>query len=239
MSPAITKSQDFYQDQENPSPGMAIEPPALAIAQGFAQGPNPNPLPKAFQPLTIRGYTIKNRIWVSPMCMYSSDDGYATDFHLANYSQFAMRGAGLIVVEAAGVLPEGRITPNCLGIWKDEHIENLSRIVDHAHKYGAVMGIQLGHSGRKGSTIPLHLYGTRATYHATESEGGWPNNINGPSAVAYDNEHYSPREMTIADIETAQQAFVNAAVRADKAGFDVIELHGAHGYLIYEFLSPL
>ncbi|KAJ2417355.1 NADH-dependent flavin oxidoreductase, partial [Coemansia sp. RSA 2531] len=114
MSPAIIKSQDFYQSQANPSPGTAIEPPAAAIAQGFAQGPNPNPLPKAFQPLTIRNYTIKNRIWVSPMCTYSSDDGYATDFHLAHYSQYAMRGAGLIVVEATGVLPEGRITPNCL-----------------------------------------------------------------------------------------------------------------------------
>ncbi|KAJ2043950.1 hypothetical protein H4S04_006489 [Coemansia sp. S16] len=239
MSPAIIKSQDFYQSQANPSPGTAIEPPAAAIAQGFAQGPNPNPLPKAFQPLTIRNYTIKNRIWVSPMCTYSSDDGYATDFHLSHYSQYAMRGAGLIVVEATGVLPEGRITPNCLGIWKDEHVENLSRIVNHAHKYGAVMGIQLGHSGRKGSTIPLHLYGTRDTLHASDREGGWPNNIYGPSPIAYDDQHYTPREMTIADIGAVQQAFVDAAVRADKAGFDVIELHGAHGYLIYEFLSPL
>ncbi|KAJ2324063.1 hypothetical protein GGI00_005442, partial [Coemansia sp. RSA 2681] len=147
MSPAITQPHDFYQDQANPSPGAAIEPPASAIAQGFALGPNPSPLPKAFQPLTIRDYSIKNRIWVSPMCMYSSEDGYATDFHLAHYSQYAMHGAGLVMVEATGVLPEGRISPNCLGIWKDEHIEGLSRIVNHAHKYGAVMGIQLGHSG--------------------------------------------------------------------------------------------
>ncbi|KAJ2816740.1 hypothetical protein GGI24_005630 [Coemansia furcata] len=150
-----------------------------------------------------------------------------------------MRGAGLVMVEASGVVPEGRITPNCLGIWKDEHIENLSRIVSHGHKYGAVMGIQLAHSGRKGSTIPLHLYGTRDTLHVTESEGGWPDSVYGPSALAYDGKHYTPQEMTIADIEAIQQTFVDAAVRADKAGFDVIELHGAHGYLLFEFLSPL
>ncbi|KAJ2029374.1 hypothetical protein IWW57_001745 [Coemansia sp. S610] len=239
MSPTITKSQEYYQDQANPSPGTAIEPSASAIAQGFAQGPNSSPLPKAFQPLTIRGSTIKNRIWVSPMCMYSSEDGFATDFHHAHYSQFAMRGAGLVMVEASGVLPEGRITPNCLGIWKDEHTVNLSRIVNHAHKYGAIMGIQLAHSGRKGSTIPLHLYGTRNTLYATESEGGWPDNVYGPSPIAYDDQHYTPREMTIADINAAQQAFADAAMRADQAGFDVIELHGAHGYLIFEFLSPL
>ncbi|KAJ2789021.1 hypothetical protein GGI18_002637 [Coemansia linderi] len=239
MSPTITKSHEYYQDQVNLSPGTAIEPSASAIAQGFAQGPNPIPLPKAFQPLTIRGSTIKNRIWVSPMCTYSSEDGFATDFHLAHYSQYAMHGAGLIVVEASGVLPEGRITPNCLGIWKDEHIGNLSRIVNHAHKYGAVMGIQLGHSGRKGSTIPMHLYGTRTTFHSAESEGGWPNNVYGPSPIAYDDQHYTPREMTIADINAAQQAFADAAVRADQAGFDVIELHSAHGYLLFEFLSPL
>ncbi|KAJ1813540.1 hypothetical protein LPJ60_006304, partial [Coemansia sp. RSA 2675] len=239
MSPTITKSHEYYQDQANPSPGTAIEPSASAIAQGFAQGPNPSPLPKAFQPLTIRGSTIKNRIWVSPMCTYSSEDGFATDFHLTHYSQYAMHGAGLIVVEASGVLPEGRITPNCLGIWKDEHIGNLSRIVNHAHKYGAVMGIQLGHSGRKGSTLPLHLYGTRPTLHVAESEGGWPNNVYGPSPITYDDQHYTPREMTIADINAAQQAFADAAVRADQAGFDVIELHSAHGYLLFEFLSPL
>ncbi|KAJ2690803.1 hypothetical protein IWW39_000463 [Coemansia spiralis] len=239
MSPTITKSHEYYQDQANPSPGIAIEPSASAIAQSFAQGPNPSPLPKAFQPLTIRGSTIKNRIWVSPMCMYSSEDGFATDFHLSHYSQYAMHGAGLVMVEATGVLPEGRLTPNCLGIWKDEHIGNLSRIVNHAHKYGAVMGIQLGHSGRKGSTLPLHLYGTRPTLHVAESEGGWPNNVYGPSPIAYDDQHYTPREMTIADINAAQQAFADAAVRADQAGFDVIELHGAHGYLLFEFLSPL
>ncbi|KAJ2889790.1 hypothetical protein IWW38_004496, partial [Coemansia aciculifera] len=190
-------------------------------------------------PLTIRDYTVKNRLWVSPMCMYSSEDGFATDFHLTHYSQYAIHGAGLVMVEATGVLPEGRISPNCLGIWKDEHIENLSRIVTHAHKYGTVMGIQLAHSGRKGSTLPLHLYGTRDTLQANESDGGWPNNVYAPSPVAYDNQHHTPREMTVADIDAVQQAFADAAVRADKAGFDVVELHGAHGYLLFEFLSPL
>ncbi|KAJ1886386.1 hypothetical protein LPJ81_006711, partial [Coemansia sp. IMI 209127] len=121
----------------------------------------------------------------------------------------------------------------------DEHIEGLKRIVSHLHKYGTVAGIQLAHSGRKGSTIPLQLYGTRDSLRATYEEGGWPDNVYAPSALAYDENHYTPKEMTKEQIETVQQAFVDAAVRADKAGFDVIELHGAHGYLLHEFLSPL
>ncbi|KAJ1857496.1 NADH-dependent flavin oxidoreductase [Coemansia sp. RSA 1722] len=239
MSPATTKDpRDFYQDQ-NPAPGTAIEPSELEIQQGFANGKNPDPLPKLFQPLKIRGYNIKNRIWVSPMCMYSAQDGFVSDFHLSHYSQFAMRGAGLIMVEATGVLPEGRISPNCLGIWKDEHIEGLRRTVSHMHKYGAVAGIQLGHSGRKGSTIPLQLYGTRDTFKSTLEEGAWPDKVYGPSAIPYDENHYVPKEMTAEQIKLVQQAFIDGAVRADKAGFDVIELHSAHGYLLFEFLSPL
>ncbi|KAJ2786608.1 hypothetical protein GGI15_001382 [Coemansia interrupta] len=221
------------------APGTAIEPTAIEIHQGFAAGKNPNPLPKVFQPLKIRNYTFKNRIWVSPMCMYSSEDGFTNDFHMSHYSQFAIRGAGLVMTEATGVLPEGRITPNCLGIWKDEHIDGLSRIVNHVHKYGAVAGMQLGHSGRKGSTIPLGMIGYRDTMRATEEDGAWPENVYGPSAIAFDGSHYTPREMSLEDIERVQQAFADAAVRAGKAGFDLVELHGAHGYLLFEFLSPL
>ncbi|KAJ2619225.1 hypothetical protein GGI25_005845 [Coemansia spiralis] len=178
-------------------------------------------------------------MWVSPMCMYSAQDGFSTDFHLAHYSQFAIRGAGLILVEATGVLPEGRISPNCLGLWKDEHIDGLKRIVSHLHKYGTIAGIQIAHSGRKGSTIPLQLYGTRDSLRASSEEGGWPDNVYAPSALPYNNDHYTPKEMTIDQIKKVQQAFVNATVRAEKAGFDVIELHCAHGYLLHEFLSPL
>ncbi|KAJ2004090.1 hypothetical protein GGI04_002282, partial [Coemansia thaxteri] len=239
MSPATINNLSTVQEKKNPSPGAAIEPSSSAISEGYASGPNPNPLPKVFQPLVLRNYTAKNRIWVSPMCMYSSEDGFVNDFHLSHYTQFAIRGAGLIMVEASGVLPEGRITPNCLGIWKDEHVDGLSRIVDNLHSYGAIAGIQLAHSGRKGSTIPLHLYGNRSTFKSTESEGGWPENVYGPSAIAFDELHNTPHEVSIEQIHSVQQAFVDAAARAHKAGFDVIELHGAHGYLIYEFLSPL
>ncbi|KAJ2855900.1 hypothetical protein GGI22_003979 [Coemansia erecta] len=237
-SPFVSDPHQFYQVQD-PSPGTAVEPTSPEIEQGFAAGKNPDPLPKIFQPLKLRSCTAKNRFCVSPMCMYSSQDGYSTDFHLAHYSQFAIRGAGIIVFEATGVLPEGRITPNCLGIWKDEHIEGLKRIVSHLHKYGTVAGIQLAHSGRKGSTIPLQLYGTRDSLRVTREEGGWPDNVYAPSALAYDENHYAPKEMAKEQIAAVQQAFVDAAVRADKAGFDVIELHGAHGYLLHEFLSPL
>ncbi|KAJ1668823.1 hypothetical protein IW140_000110 [Coemansia sp. RSA 1813] len=237
-SPFVSDPRQFYQVQ-NPPPGAAVEPTLLEIEQGFAAGKNPDPLPKIFQPLKLRNYTAKNRIWVSPMCMYSAQDGFSTDFHFSHYSQFAIRGAGLILVEATGVLPEGRITPNCLGIWKDEHIDGLKRIVSHLHEYGTVAGIQLAHSGRKGSTIPLQLYGTRDSLRTTREEGGWPDDVYAPSALAFDENHYTPKEMTKEQMEATQQAFVDAAVRANKAGFDMIELHCAHGYLIHEFLSPL
>ncbi|KAI8324523.1 NADH:flavin oxidoreductase/NADH oxidase, partial [Martensiomyces pterosporus] len=235
MSPIASKPSEYFLDQ-SPSPGTA----ASEVAEGFAKAENTSgPLPKLFQPLKIRDVTAKNRLWVSPMCMYSAEDGFTTDFHFAHYSQFATHGAGLIMVEATGVTPEGRITPNCLGLWKDEQIDGLRRIVNHLHKYGAVAGIQLGHAGRKASTIPLHLYGTRPGFKTEASEGGWPEEVYGPSAIAYDEDHWTPKELTIEGIHRIQQAFVDAAERAGKAGFDVIELHGAHGYLITEFLSPL
>ncbi|KAJ2725402.1 hypothetical protein GGI07_001281 [Coemansia sp. Benny D115] len=238
MSNFVSDPRNFYQLQD-PPPGAAVQPTELEISQGFAKGKNAEPLPKLFQPLKIREYTTKNRIWVSPMCMYSAQDGFSSDFHLSHYSQFAMRGAGLVMFEATGVLPEGRITPNCLGIWKDDHIPGLTRIVNHLHKYGTVVGIQLAHSGRKGSTIPLQLYGTRDSLRATIEEGAWPNKVYAPSTMAYDETHYTPKEMTIEQIEEVQQAFVDGAVRAGKAGYDVIELHSAHGYLLHEFISPL
>ncbi|KAJ2802610.1 hypothetical protein H4R20_003215 [Coemansia guatemalensis] len=239
MSPFVADPREFYQPQD-PSPGTAVNPSQLEIKQGFAKGDNPSPLPKIFQPLKIRGFTAKNRIWVSPMCMYSSQDGFATDFHLSHYSQFAMRGAGLVMVEASGVQPEGRITPNCLGIYRDEHVPGLRRIVSHMHKYGTIAGIQLAHSGRKGSTIPLQLYGTRGeSLKMTAEEGGWPDNVYGPSAIAYDDNHYPPKAMSTEQICQTRQAFIDAAVRADQAGFDVVEVHSAHGYLLFEFLSPL
>ncbi|KAJ1933730.1 hypothetical protein FBU59_005933, partial [Linderina macrospora] len=238
--PATTTSSSSYALAQNPSPGTPIEPTAAEVKQGYATfEKNPTTLPKLFQPLKIRNATFKNRLWVSPMCMYSADDGHVNDFHLAHYGQLAMRGAGAIVMEATGVLPEGRITPNCLGIWKDDHVAGLKRIVDFMHQFGTTAGIQIGHAGRKGSTIPLHDYGRFPSLRSSAEDGGWPENVYGPSAIPFDDQHWVPKEMTLEQIDRVQQAFVDAAVRADKAGFDFIEIHGAHGYLISSFNSPL
>eukprot|EP01117_Protostelium_nocturnum_P003742 TRINITY_DN15016_c0_g1_i1.p1 TRINITY_DN15016_c0_g1~~TRINITY_DN15016_c0_g1_i1.p1 ORF type:complete len:355 (-),score=115.42 TRINITY_DN15016_c0_g1_i1:219-1283(-) len=188
---------------------------------------------KLFKPLTIRDMTIKNRFIVSPMCMYSSVDGFLNDFHLVHLGGLAIRGAGLIVVEATGVLPNGRISPDDSGIWLDQHIEPQKRIVNFAHSFGAKIGIQLAHAGRKASmSSPWKNYQL-----VPESEGGWPSNVWGPSAIAWDEKHAVPIEMSLDQIKETISAFQKAAERALKAGFDVIEIHGAHGYLIHNFLS--
>ncbi|KAJ1644024.1 hypothetical protein LPJ64_004250 [Coemansia asiatica] len=229
----------FFQEQNGRGPGAAVEPTASEVKQGFtAQTSNPNPLPKLFQPLTIRGLTLKNRLVASPMCMYSSQDGFATDFHLVHIGQFAMSGLGLTIMEASGVSPEGRITPNCLGIWKDEHIEKLQQITRFVHANKSAVGIQLAHAGRKASTTAPWLI-KKLGANATPENGGWPESVVAPSDVAYDERSWKPHELTIEEIQRIQKHFADAAVRADKAGFDVIEIHGAHGYLIHEFLSPI
>ncbi|ORX67475.1 FMN-linked oxidoreductase [Linderina pennispora] len=229
-----------FELTQSPSPATPITASATQVRHGLAASESIlDPLPKLFQPLKIRNITFKNRLWVSPMCMYSAEDGFVNDFHFMHYGQFAVRGSGGIVIEATGVVPEGRITPNCLGLWKDEQIAGLRHIVDYAHKFGTTIGIQIGHAGRKSSTIPLSQYGKRPTLMAEDSEGGWSEDVYGPSAIAYDDKHWTPKEMTIEQIADVQQAFVDAAVRAEKAGFDFIELHGAHGYLIHQFYSPL
>ncbi|KAJ2608613.1 hypothetical protein H4S08_004387 [Coemansia sp. RSA 1365] len=232
----VVDSRNFYQEQRGA--GVAVEPTESEIKQGFASKSNPSQLPKLYHPLRIRGLSLKNRIALSPMCMYSSDDGFATDFHLVHIGQYALRGVGLIVMEASGVAPEGRISPNCLGIWKDAHIEKLQQIVNFVHTNKAAIGIQLAHAGRKSSTTAPWLMKVQGA-NADAAHGGWPDNVVGPSAVKFDTRSWLPKELEIEDIRRIQQEFVDAAVRADKAGFDVIELHSAHGYLLHEFLSPI
>ncbi|KAJ2508262.1 hypothetical protein H4217_008598 [Coemansia sp. RSA 1939] len=235
----IIDAHNFFQEQKGLGPGAAVQPTASEIKQGFTTiTSNPDPLPKLFQPLNIRGLTLKNRAVVSPMCMYSGTDGFANDFHLAHIGQYALRGLGLIIMEATGVVPEGRISPNCLGLWKDEHIEKLAQIVNLAHANKSAIGIQLAHAGRKSSTTALWLIKERGS-NADAQNGGWPDNVVGPSAVPYNNGSWTPKELSIGDIKNIQQSFADAAVRANKAGFDVVELHGAHGYLLHEFLSPI
>ncbi|MDO9396884.1 MAG: hypothetical protein Q7T71_10095, partial [Herbiconiux sp.] len=188
-----------------------------------------------FTPLTLRSVTTRNRVWVAPMCQYSVDarDGVATDWHLVHLGAFATGGAGLVITEATAVLPEGRISPQDLGLWNDEQRDALARITAFIRAQGAVAGIQLAHAGRKASTFrPWDP--RRGT--VPEAEGGWP--TVGPSAVAF-GDYAVPRALDRGEIAEVVEAFRAAARRALDAGFELIELHAAHGYLLHEFLSPL
>ena len=191
-------------------------------------------MPGLFDPLAIREVKFTNRVFVSPMCQYSSHDGYANDWHFVHLGSRAVGGAGLIFTEATAVLPEGRISPQDLGIWADGHIEMLTRIVSFIHEQGSVAGIQLAHAGRKASTRrPWEAPGT-----VPESEGGWKKVV-APSALAFADTYPMPQALTNDGIQEVVSAFAAAARRACQAGFRVLEIHAAHGYLIHEFLSPL
>lgn len=185
-----------------------------------------------FSPFTMGSLTLRNRIVVSPMCEYSSYDGFANDWHLVHLGSRAVGGAGLVITEAAAVLPEGRITSHDLGIWKDDHIEFLKRITDFVKAQGAAAGIQLAHAGRKASTQRPWEGNSKVL----ESEGGWVPDA--PSAVAFKDDYPMPVALDLAGIARITNAFKLAAARALKAGFQVIEIHAAHGYLLHEFLSP-
>jgi 2,4-dienoyl-CoA reductase-like NADH-dependent reductase (Old Yellow Enzyme family) len=186
-----------------------------------------------FEPLKIRGIELKNRIVVSPMCEYSSIDGFANDWHLVHLGSRAVGGAGLVFTEASAVTPEGRISPDDLGIWKDDHIAFLKRITKFISAEGAVPGIQLAHAGRKAS-LASPWKGNKALQ---EQEGAWPTIA--PSPLPYKEGEPVPHEMSVADIRQLVNDFSSAAKRAMAAGFTVFEVHAAHGYLINEFLSPL
>lgn len=187
-----------------------------------------------FSPLRLREVELRNRIVVSPMCQYSSVDGFANDWHLVHLGSRAVGGASLIISEAAAVTEDGRISPDDLGIWKDEHVEMISRIFQFIDAQGAVAGMQLAHAGRKASTSAPWKG------HAPLSpEGGGWNPIFGPSAVAFDEGYQVPQELDRAGIRRVVRAFGEAAGRALVAGAKVVEIHAAHGYLLNSFLSPL
>jgi 2,4-dienoyl-CoA reductase-like NADH-dependent reductase (Old Yellow Enzyme family) len=190
--------------------------------------------PALFAPLTIREVTLPNRIAVSPMCEYSSEDGFANDWLLVHLGSRAVGGAGLVMTEATAVEADGRITMPDLGIWKNEHIEFLKRIASFIKGQGCVPGIQLAHAGRKASTRAPWDGGAAV---APGEPGGWQ--VMAPSAVPFLEGGPVPRELTVADIRRVVEAFAAAAQRSLDAGFEVIEIHGAHGYLINQFLSPL
>jgi 2,4-dienoyl-CoA reductase-like NADH-dependent reductase (Old Yellow Enzyme family) len=188
---------------------------------------------KLFTPLKIREITFRNRVFVSPMCQYSSDEGLATDWHLVHLGSRAVGGAGLVMVEATAVSPIGRISPFDSGIWSDAHVEAFAPIVHFIKEQGAVAGIQLAHAGRKASTdAPWNGDGA-----VSPAKGGWQPIA--PSPIAFSPASPTPRQMSSDDIDAVVGQFVQAAGRARSAGFDLIELHMAHGYLLHEFLSPL
>ena len=185
-----------------------------------------------FEPFTLRDVTFQNRIVVSPMCQYSSEDGFANDWHFVHLGSHAVGGTGLVFTEASAVLPEGRISPQDLGIWSDRHVEPLARITRFIHAQGAVAGMQLAHAGRKASTYrPWDGRG-----EIPPAQGGWQ--VVAPSAVPFADGYPQPVELDEAGIAAIVKAFGEAARRALQAGFCVVELHAAHGYLLHEFLSP-
>jgi 2,4-dienoyl-CoA reductase-like NADH-dependent reductase (Old Yellow Enzyme family) len=213
--------------------------PAIGSLLPTGRYPQNQNAPKLFQPLTIRNVTYKNRIWVSPMCQYSAVDGETTDWHLVHLGSFATRGAGSITMEATAVTPEGRISPQDTGIWSDTHIPNLKRIVNFAHAHGTKIGIQLAHAGRKASTNAPWAVTAGAPNTAPYEQAGWPDNVLGPSDLAYSDNYPKPKAMTKKQLDELEEAFVAAIERSKKIGFDHIELHMAHGYLLSSFLSPL
>ncbi|KAF8333962.1 FMN-linked oxidoreductase [Cantharellus anzutake] len=223
----VPNANEYYPLSE-PAPGTALP------AEEYPENKN---LPKLFQPLTIRGVTFKNRLWVAPMCQFSSVDGLMTDWHLVHLGSFATHGAGSICVEATAVVPEGRISPEDNGIWSDKHIPQLKRVVDFVHAQGTTIGIQLAHAGRKANLRGHDRMPEDSV--ATPEEGGWPDEVVAPSAIPFKAVYPKPKALTETKINDIEEAFVAAARRAKQAGFDFVEIHGAHGYLIHEFLSPL
>ncbi|MFD8597244.1 NADH:flavin oxidoreductase/NADH oxidase [Kitasatospora sp. NPDC059646] len=191
-----------------------------------------------FEPITLRSLTIPNRVWLSPMCMYSAapegpETGVATDFHLAHLGARAAGGAGLVMVEATGVRPDARISPWDLGLWNDRQQEALARVAALIRSHGSVPAIQLAHAGRKASTAKAGLGGGPLAVE----DGGWP--VVGASPIPFKDGYPTPVELTEAQIAELVEDFASAARRALAAGFQVVEVHGAHGYLVHQFLSPL
>ncbi|KAI0522053.1 hypothetical protein F5B22DRAFT_457185 [Xylaria bambusicola] len=210
------------------------DPPA---GTGLASNVDERAIPKLFTPITIRGVTFPNRLFLSPLCQYSAKDGYANDWHLTHLGGILQRGPGLTFVEATGVQPRGRITPQDVGLWEDGQIAPLKQITEFARSQNQKTAIQLAHAGRKASTVAPWL-----SFNATavKEVGGWPDDVFAPSAIPFvADRNPTPKAMTIEDIEQLKRDFVSATKRSVEAGFDVIEIHAAHGYLFHEFLSPI
>ncbi|KAK0108629.1 hypothetical protein ONS95_003422 [Cadophora gregata] len=217
------------------APNAPYFTPLQSPAAGTALVPNP---PTLFSPLKIRDVTFQNRIWVAPMCTYSASNGHLTDFHLIHLSAFAFRGASLTIIEATSVLPNGRISPEDAGLWTDSQIAPIRRIADFLHSQNQKIGIQLAHAGRKASTLAPWV-GDKGRGVASKEAGGFEDDVMGPSAICWGQGFPMPREMSSQDVRDVIDGFRDSARRAVEGGVDVIEIHGAHGYLISSFLSPI
>lgn len=233
--PKTVEGEDHLANKA--APGVSyytpLQDPPAGTAIGMKDGSDK--IPKLFTPLKLRGVEFQNRIGLSPLCQYSAENGHHTAWHFTHLGGIIQRGPGLSFVEATSVVPEGRITPEDSGLWQDSQIEPLRKIVEFAHSQGQKIGIQLGHAGRKASTVAPWLSMGDV---AGKELNGWPDNVYAPSAIAYNDRHAQPKEMTKDDIEAFKKAFAESVQRALRAGFDVIEIHNAHGYLLHEFLSP-
>ncbi|KAL9069644.1 MAG: hypothetical protein Q9157_006098 [Trypethelium eluteriae] len=236
---AVTvKVQGEPHNVNKAAPGISYFTPAQEPPAGTALGMKEDgkPIPKLFQSLKLRGLTLQNRIMVSPMCQYSAPDGHFTMWHWTHLGGIVQRGPGITFIEATAITPEGRITPEDSGLWKDSQVAPLKQIVEFTHIQGQKIGIQLGHAGRKASTVAPWLSSGDI---AGEELNGWPNAVVAPTAVPFNERHAKPHALTIADITALKKAFAASVQRALSAGFDAVEIHAAHGYLIHEFLSPV
>ncbi|RSL53422.1 hypothetical protein CEP54_010435 [Fusarium duplospermum] len=212
--------------------------PAVDVPTGTAINPDKE-IPTLFTPIKIRGLELQNRFVVSPMGTWSARDGHLTDFHLMHLGAFAFRGVPLTIVESTAVAANGRTSPQDSGLWQDSQIEPLKRVADFVHGQGQKIGIQLNHAGVKAGMVAPRFLLKGELKVAAEPDGGWPDDVWGPSAIPHTELHVVPRALTLERIENLIQSFADAARRAMKAGLDFIEIHGAHGYLINQFLSPL
>ncbi|KAF2639784.1 FMN-linked oxidoreductase [Massarina eburnea CBS 473.64] len=240
-------------------PGIPYFTPKHVNSPGTPLPETKQDVPTLFKPLTIRGATLRNRILVAPMCQYSTaptgpETGALTDYHIATLGHYALKGSSLVIIEATGVQPNGRISPNCPGLWSDAQIPALRRVSDFIKSQGALSGIQLAHAGRKASTVPAWVGSTRpgkkVSGRATSEIGGWPENVVGPmggeewtwDGIKTTDEsgwYWAPKALSESDIAQLVKDWATAAERAVKAGIEMIEIHAAHGYLIHQFLSPI
>ncbi|KAI0801457.1 FMN-linked oxidoreductase [Fomes fomentarius] len=223
LSNAPAPNVPYFVPRQYPPSGTAVDPQ-----------PEGGPVPTLFQPMKIRGVEFQNRVWLAPLCQYSCENGVISPWQFAHLGGILTRGPGLSIAEATAVLPEGRITPEDAGIWTDEQAAAWARIVEFAHSQNQKIAVQLAHAGRKASAVAPFVLGRVAD----ETAGGWPDEVYGPSAIPYSENSLIPQALTKEGINRIVKGFVDAAKRSLKAGFDVIEIHAAHGYLISTFLSP-